>query len=104
MLFSISLDTNGDCTRIIADEWIEITIPDQRAAADIVVSTLQLRTAWEQLLKQRLDSKNKQEQGKFCDNIYNKVLSGITAKTNLNLVFVNNAAVNCIVTNNLCIL
>ena len=64
LLFSRSLDTSSDCTRIIADEWIEVTIPDNAGSQNIIASTLQLRNAWEQLLRQRLEANNKGNQGR----------------------------------------
>ena len=69
MLFSQSLDTNSQCTRIVADEWIEVTIADETSATNVVVSTLQLRNAWEQLLKRRLEA-NQHELGISKSNLH----------------------------------
>ncbi|XP_068520702.1 probable ATP-dependent RNA helicase DHX34 [Anas acuta] len=55
LLFSRSLDTNGDCTRLVADGWLELTVPDAAAALRFLAAALQLRTSWEKLLDQQLD-------------------------------------------------
>lgn len=55
LLFSRSLDTNGDCTRLVADGWLELTLPDAAAALRFLAAALQLRTSWEKLLDQQLD-------------------------------------------------
>ncbi|XP_076818876.1 putative ATP-dependent RNA helicase DHX34 [Clavelina lepadiformis] len=64
LLFAQSLDTNADCRRIVADGWIEINLVDANAAQSIIASMLQLRNAWDQLLKLRLEAtKNESHEG-----------------------------------------
>uniref|UniRef100_A0A8B9IL40 DExH-box helicase 34 n=1 Tax=Anser cygnoides TaxID=8845 RepID=A0A8B9IL40_ANSCY len=55
LLFSRSLDTNADCTRLVADGWLELTLPDAAAALRFLSAALQLRASWEKLLDQQLD-------------------------------------------------
>lgn len=55
LLFSRSLDTNADCTRLVADGWLELTLPDAAAALRFLAAALQLRASWEKLLDQQLD-------------------------------------------------
>uniref|UniRef100_A0A8B9GA92 DExH-box helicase 34 n=1 Tax=Amazona collaria TaxID=241587 RepID=A0A8B9GA92_9PSIT len=54
LLFSQSLDTSADCGRLVADSWLEVTIPDADAAVRLLSTALQLRSAWEKLLQQLL--------------------------------------------------
>ena len=54
LLFSRSIDTNNDCTRLIADDWIELTIEDADQAERLIVSTITLRNAWAKLLCLRI--------------------------------------------------
>ncbi|XP_078482646.1 putative ATP-dependent RNA helicase DHX34 isoform X1 [Ciona intestinalis] len=63
LLFSQSLDTDGGCKKIIVDEWIEICISDATQSQGIVASCLQLRTAWNQLLKLRINASKKEGLG-----------------------------------------
>ncbi|NXX76424.1 DHX34 helicase, partial [Urocolius indicus] len=56
LLFSRSLDTSADCARLVADGWLEITIPEANSALQLLSRALQLRSAWEKLLQQLLES------------------------------------------------
>ncbi|XP_035824394.1 probable ATP-dependent RNA helicase DHX34 isoform X2 [Aplysia californica] len=53
-LFSNSIDTNADCTRLICDEWMEVKFPSLESAELVVSSIMQLRSTWTSLLKVRL--------------------------------------------------
>ncbi|BFY97868.1 hypothetical protein BsWGS_00907 [Bradybaena similaris] len=53
-LFSNSIDTNAECTRLICDGWLEIKFPATDTAELIVSSVIQLRSTWQSLLKVRL--------------------------------------------------
>uniref|UniRef100_H2ZFU6 RNA helicase n=1 Tax=Ciona savignyi TaxID=51511 RepID=H2ZFU6_CIOSA len=55
-LFSQSLDTDSECKRVIVDEWIEIFIPDVLQSQSLLASCLQLRNAWNRLLKLRISA------------------------------------------------
>ncbi|NXD87993.1 DHX34 helicase, partial [Halcyon senegalensis] len=57
LLFSRSLDTSADCTRLVADGWLEITVPDADSALRLLAEALQLRRAWEKLLHQLLEAR-----------------------------------------------
>ncbi|XP_068766271.1 probable ATP-dependent RNA helicase DHX34 isoform X2 [Struthio camelus] len=57
LLFSRSLDTSADCARLVADGWLELTIPDAEAALRLLSAALQLRAAWEKLLNQQLEGR-----------------------------------------------
>ena len=54
LLFSGQLDTNHSCTRIVADQWLEVVVSDPQQAADMVTSTIRLRNAWVMLLNVRI--------------------------------------------------
>uniref|UniRef100_A0A8V5GT56 Uncharacterized protein n=1 Tax=Melopsittacus undulatus TaxID=13146 RepID=A0A8V5GT56_MELUD len=54
LLFSQSLDTNADCSRLVADAWLEVSIPKAEEAVRLLSMALQLRSAWDQLLQQLL--------------------------------------------------
>uniref|UniRef100_A0A8C8VQS8 DExH-box helicase 34 n=1 Tax=Pelusios castaneus TaxID=367368 RepID=A0A8C8VQS8_9SAUR len=57
LLFSRALDTNADCTRLVADSWLELGVPDSEAALRLLASAIQLRAAWEGLLNQQLEGR-----------------------------------------------
>ncbi|NXN16930.1 DHX34 helicase, partial [Indicator maculatus] len=57
LLFSRSLDTSADCSRLVADGWLEVTIPDPDSALHLLSTALQLRSTWEKLLQQLLEGR-----------------------------------------------
>ncbi|XP_040437562.1 probable ATP-dependent RNA helicase DHX34 isoform X3 [Falco naumanni] len=60
LLFSRSLDTNADCTRLVADGWLELTVPDADTALRLLSTALQLRSSWEKLLHQLLEGREEE--------------------------------------------
>ena len=58
LLFSRSLDTNSDCTRIICDGWLELSFKDGEKAQSLLSDVMKLRSAWEELLEIRLSLVN----------------------------------------------
>ncbi|XP_053865756.1 probable ATP-dependent RNA helicase DHX34 [Malaclemys terrapin pileata] len=57
LLFSRALDTSADCTRLVADSWLELCVPDSEAALRLLSAALQLRAAWEGLLNRQLEGR-----------------------------------------------
>ncbi|KAM9367141.1 putative ATP-dependent RNA helicase DHX34 [Phaethornis superciliosus] len=60
LLFSRSLDTSADCTRLVADGWLELHIPDPESALGLLSTALQLRSTWEKLLHQLLEGRGEE--------------------------------------------
>lgn len=54
LLFSRALDTNGDCSRLVADGWLELQLPDTEGAVRLLAASLRLRARWESALDQQL--------------------------------------------------
>lgn len=54
LLYARSVDTNMDCTRIVADDWLEFTFPNSEDAQLLVSAVLQLRSVWARLLEMKL--------------------------------------------------
>lgn len=54
LLFSRSLDTSGDCCRLVADGWLELQLPDSESAVRLLAASLRLRARWEHALNQQL--------------------------------------------------
>ncbi|XP_004694295.1 PREDICTED: probable ATP-dependent RNA helicase DHX34 [Condylura cristata] len=54
LLFSRSLDTNGDCTRLVADGWLQLQLADSENAIRLLAAALRLRARWESALDQQL--------------------------------------------------
>ncbi|KAK2088785.1 hypothetical protein P7K49_034692 [Saguinus oedipus] len=54
LLFSRSLDTNGDCTRLVADGWLELQLADSESAVRLLAASLRLRARWESALDRQL--------------------------------------------------
>lgn len=55
LLFSQSIDTNGDFARIVCDSWLELQFVDAAAAQSLLLRACQLRYRWNDLLMLRLD-------------------------------------------------
>lgn len=45
-----SLDTNADCTRIVADSWLELQVPMAETAVRMLGIALRLRASWDKML------------------------------------------------------
>ncbi|MXQ92924.1 hypothetical protein E5288_WYG017564 [Bos mutus] len=54
LLFSRSLDTNGDCSRLVADGWLELQLADTESAVRLLAASLRLRAHWESALDRQL--------------------------------------------------
>lgn len=54
LLFSRSLDTNGDCSRLVADGWLELQLADSESAVRLLATSLRLRAHWEHALDRQL--------------------------------------------------
>ena len=55
LLFSQSIDTNGDFARLVCDSWLELHFVDAAAAQSLLLRACQLRYRWNDLLMLRLD-------------------------------------------------
>ncbi|XP_048348830.1 probable ATP-dependent RNA helicase DHX34 isoform X3 [Sphaerodactylus townsendi] len=68
LLLAQSLDTNADCTRIVADTWLELHVPVAEAALQLLSTALQLRASWEKVLERqlacRMSHRSQEERGK----------------------------------------
>nr|XP_058901721.1 probable ATP-dependent RNA helicase DHX34 isoform X3 [Kogia breviceps] len=54
LLFSRSLDTSGDCCRLVADGWLELQLADSESAVRLLAASLRLRARWESALDRQL--------------------------------------------------
>lgn len=54
LLFSRALDTNGDCSRLVADGWLELQLANSEGAVRLLAASLRLRARWESALDQQL--------------------------------------------------
>lgn len=54
LLFSRSIDTNGDCSRLVADGWLELQLADSESAVRLLATSLRLRVHWESALDRQL--------------------------------------------------
>uniref|UniRef100_A0A7N5JDA1 DExH-box helicase 34 n=1 Tax=Ailuropoda melanoleuca TaxID=9646 RepID=A0A7N5JDA1_AILME len=54
LLFSRSLDTNGDCSRLVADGWLELQLADSESAVRLLAASVRLRAHWESILDRQL--------------------------------------------------
>uniref|UniRef100_A0A8D0GZI9 DExH-box helicase 34 n=1 Tax=Sphenodon punctatus TaxID=8508 RepID=A0A8D0GZI9_SPHPU len=57
LLLARSLDTNADCSRIVADSWLEVQVAEAAPALRLLTTALRLRAAWERILDQQLASR-----------------------------------------------
>lgn len=48
------MDSNADCTRLVVDGWLELSVSDGEAALKTLSSALTLRGEWERLLQAQL--------------------------------------------------
>uniref|UniRef100_A0ABI8ABQ7 DExH-box helicase 34 n=1 Tax=Felis catus TaxID=9685 RepID=A0ABI8ABQ7_FELCA len=54
LLFSRSVDTNGDCSRLVADGWLELQLADSESAVRLLAASVRLRARWESALDRQL--------------------------------------------------
>ncbi|KAG8143753.1 hypothetical protein E2320_000932 [Naja naja] len=50
LLLARSLDTNADCTRMVADSWLELQVPVAETAVRMLGIALRLRASWDKVL------------------------------------------------------
>lgn len=62
LLFSRSLDTNGDCSRLVADGWLELRLADSESAVRLLAASVRLRARWESALDQQLSHQARRRQ------------------------------------------
>jgi len=55
LLFSQAIDTNAECSRLVCDGWLEVTFQSADDAQSILSAAVKLRTAWQQLLNDKLE-------------------------------------------------
>ena len=55
LLFAQSVDTNADCSRLVCDGWLEVIFESAEDAQSILSAAVKLRTAWQQLLNDKLE-------------------------------------------------
>ncbi|KAL7870640.1 hypothetical protein SRHO_G00081370 [Serrasalmus rhombeus] len=54
LLVANSIDSNADCSRLVVDGWLELSVSDGEAALRALSSALTLRGEWERLLQAQL--------------------------------------------------
>ncbi|XP_072464225.1 probable ATP-dependent RNA helicase DHX34 [Notamacropus eugenii] len=54
LLFSRSLDTSGDCSRLVADGWLQLQLEGSEGAMQMLSAALRLRARWEEALDRQL--------------------------------------------------
>ncbi|XP_036601733.1 probable ATP-dependent RNA helicase DHX34 [Trichosurus vulpecula] len=54
LLFSRNLDTSGDCSRLVADGWLQLQLEDGEGATRLLSASLRLRARWEEALDRQL--------------------------------------------------
>ncbi len=57
LLYSSSLDTNTDCSRIVCDSWLEIKFCDSQSGEESLSHAVQLRSTWQALIEAKLQGK-----------------------------------------------
>nr|CAD7574761.1 unnamed protein product [Timema californicum] len=56
LLFSQSIDTNSDFSRLVCDSWLLLEFPVPEAATNLLLKAAKLRNKWEELLNLRLEA------------------------------------------------
>ncbi|XP_041920031.1 probable ATP-dependent RNA helicase DHX34 [Alosa sapidissima] len=57
LLVANSLDSNGECTRLVVDGWLELCLGDGERSLAVLSSALELRAEWERLLQAQLSKR-----------------------------------------------
>ncbi|XP_060679268.1 probable ATP-dependent RNA helicase DHX34 [Hemiscyllium ocellatum] len=57
LLLGCSVDTNADCSRMVVDSWLEVTVPEPAAGTTLLTTARRLREAWEQALTEQLEGR-----------------------------------------------
>lgn len=55
LLLSRSIATNSDCSKVVVDDWIELTFEEEVEMKDLLGDVVRLRTAWDTLLEEKLE-------------------------------------------------
>jgi ATP-dependent RNA helicase DHX34 len=82
LLYSKSLDTNLNLTRILCDTWLELRFLDSEAAQSLIASAIYLRSSIEKLFQLRLNenqsenAKNAEYQAAKLERTLKKKLTG----------------------------
>ncbi|XP_061453249.1 probable ATP-dependent RNA helicase DHX34 isoform X2 [Rhineura floridana] len=63
LLLARSLDTNADCTRMVADSWLELQVPTAETALQLLRTALRVRGSWEKILDRQLESQSGRGRG-----------------------------------------
>ncbi|XP_041367761.1 probable ATP-dependent RNA helicase DHX34 [Gigantopelta aegis] len=79
-LFSNSIDTNTDCSRLVCDGWLEISFPDEESADSVISSIIMLRSTWQNLLKVRLEDTSREFDDKTRINPKSRKLEQVLAR------------------------
>nr|CAD7601665.1 unnamed protein product [Timema genevievae] len=56
LLFSQSIDTNSNFSRLVCDSWLLLEFPVPEAATNLLLKATKLRNKWEELLNLRLEA------------------------------------------------
>ncbi|XP_066495045.1 probable ATP-dependent RNA helicase DHX34 [Tiliqua scincoides] len=62
LLLARSLDTNADCTRLVADSWLDLRLPAAEEALQMLTMALRIRASWKRVLDQQLGIRAGQEE------------------------------------------
>lgn len=73
LLFSQSIDTNGDFARLVCDNWIELRFVEPSAAQSLLLRACKLRHRWNELLSLRLDEETKPKKEKELKEFERKI-------------------------------
>lgn len=73
LLFSQSIDTNGDFARLVCDNWIELHFVEPSAAQSLLLRACKLRYRWNELLSLRLDDEKKPMKEKELKEMERKI-------------------------------
>ena len=72
LLFSQSIDSNMDFSRLVCDSWFELQFVDAAAAQSFLLRACQLRHRWNELLMARLEEKSSMK-GKEIEKLEQKM-------------------------------
>lgn len=60
LLFSNTVDTNRNCSRMVCDAWLELTFAHADEGEQVLISAIHLRSLWQNLITSRLQEKSHQ--------------------------------------------
>ncbi|KAI5696511.1 hypothetical protein M8J75_013854 [Diaphorina citri] len=83
LLFSSTIHTNSDFTRLVFDSWIEVFVPLQEASEKCVLTGIQIRDSWSRLLAYQLNKESTADVNQLEHSLTRDLVQFMSSATHL---------------------